>query len=80
MQDKNNSTQTAWSDKEESLSTLYNRAFEEYGTHALWNMKRFDNPSPGDVRATARQLRIEGDLDARRLAERMEEALLHADI
>ena len=54
--------------------SLYNRAFEEYRAHALWHMRRFDEPTAEDAFAVARTLRIEGDLAARRLAEQMEQA------
>jgi hypothetical protein len=51
---------------------LYNRAFAEFGTSALWNLRQLKDPTPRDALAAARQLRVEGDLDARRLAERLE--------
>jgi len=54
--------------------SLYNRAFEEYRAHALWHMRRFDEPTAEDALAVARTLRIEGDLSARRLAEQIEQA------
>jgi len=54
--------------------SLYKRAFAEYRAQALWNMRSFDNPTPGDALAVARALRIEGDLAARRLAEQIEQA------
>ena len=53
---------------------LYKRAFAEYGVHALWNLRAFDDPTPGDALVVARALRIEGDLVARRLAEQIEQA------
>ena len=55
--------------------SLYKRAFAEYRVHALWNMRSFDEPTPGDALAVARALRIEGDLPARRLAEQIEQAV-----
>jgi hypothetical protein len=54
--------------------SLYERAFKEFGAHALWNLRRFDEPSLEDALVVARALRIEGDLTARRLAEGIEEA------
>jgi len=54
--------------------TLYRRAFAEYGTHALWNLRAFETPSYEDALVVARALRIEGDLVARRLAEQIEQA------
>jgi hypothetical protein len=53
---------------------LYRLAFSRFGTRALWNLRQLPDPTPRDALATARQLRIEGDLDARRLAERLEKS------
>lgn len=64
---------------ETELARLYLSAFEEFGTRALWNMKMLAAPTADDVLATARQLRREGDLAARQLAEQMEKAL-HAHL
>ncbi len=54
--------------------SLYRRAFAEYGTRALWNKRRLDAPMPEDALVIARALRIEGDREARRLAEQIEQA------
>jgi hypothetical protein len=54
--------------------SLYRRAFEQYGTHALWNKRLLDEPAPDDALVVARALRIEGDREARRLAEQIEQA------
>lgn len=54
--------------------SLYKQAFADYRAMALWNMRFFENPTPGDALAVARALRIEGDLAARRLAEQIEQA------
>ena len=51
---------------------LYRQAFVEFGTRALWNMQELRHPTPKDAITIARMLRIEGDLHARRLAERLE--------
>jgi hypothetical protein len=59
------------------LRALYARAFDEFGARALWNMRRFDEPAADGVLAMTRQLRIEGNLAARLLAEEIE-ALIHA--
>ena len=59
--------------------TLYRRAFAEYGTHALWNLRSLETPSCEDALVVARALRIEGDLVARRLAEEIEQAC-HATV
>jgi len=55
-----------------AIKPLYRRAFDEFGTRALWNLRRFDDPRLDDALAAARQLRIEGNLAARRLAEEIE--------
>jgi len=51
---------------------LYRRAFAEYGAHALWNMRSFENPAPEDALAITRALRIHGGMGGRRLAEQIE--------
>jgi len=56
------------------FATLYRRAFTEYGTRALWNKRLLDAPDPEDALVVARALRIEGDREARRLAELIEQA------
>jgi hypothetical protein len=71
MHDRDKTRETLAPDCER-LRSLYARAFDEYGTRALWNMQRFDEPAPGDVLAMTRQLRIEGNLAARLLAEEIE--------
>jgi len=58
----------------EDFVTLYRRAFAEYGTRALWNKRPLETPAPEDALVVARALRIEGDREARRLAERIEQA------
>jgi hypothetical protein len=58
----------------EDFASLYRRAFTQYGTWALWNMRSFEIPTPEDALVVARALRIEGDLNARRLAEQIEQA------
>jgi hypothetical protein len=57
-----------------SFLTLYRRAFAEYGTRALWNKRLLEAPTPEDALVVARALRIEGDREARRLAEQIEQA------
>lgn len=58
----------------ENFVTLYRRAFTEYGVRALWNKRMIENPAPEDALVVARALRIEGDLNARHLAEQIEQA------
>jgi hypothetical protein len=53
---------------------LYRRAFARHGARALWNIREFEDPTVEQVLAITRQLRTEGDMDARRLAEEIEEA------
>jgi hypothetical protein len=53
---------------------LYRRAFEEFGSRALWNVRKLEDPNPQDAMVIARYLRIEGNLAARRMAERIERA------
>jgi hypothetical protein len=56
------------------FASLYRRAFAEYGTHALWNKRALEAPTPEDALVIARALRIEGNREARHLAERIERA------
>jgi hypothetical protein len=60
------------------IERLYRQAFDEFGAIALWNVRRLDNPTPRDALAMTRQLRVEGNMAARRLAERLEK-LCRAD-
>jgi hypothetical protein len=53
---------------------LYRRAFKEFGTRALWNKRLLEDPTPEDALVIARALRIEGNLEARILAEQIEQA------
>jgi hypothetical protein len=53
---------------------LYRRAFEEFGAAALWSSKPAPDPTPADALAITYSLRVEGDLQARRLAEQIEQA------
>jgi hypothetical protein len=41
---------------------------------ALWNVREFEHPTVKQALAITRQLRTEGDMHARRLAEQIEEA------
>ena len=56
----------------EDFASLYRRAFARYGARALWNRRELETPTPADALVVARALRIEGDREARRLAERIE--------
>ncbi|HYW48794.1 MAG TPA: hypothetical protein VE959_38370 [Bryobacteraceae bacterium] len=58
----------------EDFVSLYRRAFTEYGTRALWNKRLIEEPTPDDALVVARALRVEGNREARRLAEQIERA------
>jgi hypothetical protein len=59
--------------REETVG-LYRRAFTEFGSRALWNIRQYEDPTPEQMLAITRQLRTEGDTHARRLAEQIEQA------
>ena len=56
----------------EDFSILYRRAFTEYGTRALCNMRPVDDPTPADALAITKALRTHGSMEGRRLAEQIE--------
>jgi hypothetical protein len=60
--------------RSEDLAMLYHRAFAEYGARALWNRRQLEAPTPADALVVARVLRTEGNREARRLAEQIEQA------
>jgi hypothetical protein len=60
--------------KPADFASLYQRAFEEFGASALWSSQAVPNPTPADALAITDNLRVEGDLKARRLAEQIEQA------
>jgi hypothetical protein len=51
---------------------LYRRAFSEYGTQALWNMRPLNQPTRADALAITKALRTHGGMNGRRLAEQIE--------
>jgi hypothetical protein len=51
--------------RESVPSSLYRRAFAEYGTRALWNKHALEAPTLEDALVIARALRIEGNREAR---------------
>ena len=53
---------------------LYRRAFAEFGALALWSSTPVSDPTPADALAITHSLRVEGNLQARRLAEQIEQA------
>ncbi|MGC2660952.1 MAG: hypothetical protein WA324_23610 [Bryobacteraceae bacterium] len=54
--------------------SLYRRAFEEFGASALWSSRPVPEPTAEDVLAITNSLRVEGNVEARRLAEKIEKA------
>jgi hypothetical protein len=56
------------------FASLYRRAFQEFGASALWSSRAVPDPTPADALAITYTLRLEGDLQARRLAEQIEQA------
>lgn len=58
----------------DDFAALYRRAFATYKTRALWNKRVLENPTIEDALVVARALRIEGDREARQLAEQIEQA------
>lgn len=62
-------------DKQERLdeiARLYRQAFAEYGPVALWSSRPVANPTPEAALAITYSLRFEGNMDSRRLAEKIE--------
>jgi hypothetical protein len=51
------------------FESVYHPAFSDYKLRALWNVRELEHPSPEEALTIARNLRVEGDLSARRLAE-----------
>lgn len=58
----------------DNFANLYRRAFAQYGAQALWNKRMLEEPTQEDALVIARSLRIEGDREARKLAEQIEKA------
>jgi hypothetical protein len=58
----------------DDFAALYRRAFEEFGVSALWSSRPVPDPTPADALAITHSLRVEGNLQARRLAEQIEQA------
>jgi hypothetical protein len=58
----------------DDFASLYRRAFKQYGARALWSTRLLETPTPEDALVVARALRIEGNRDARYLAEQIEQA------
>jgi hypothetical protein len=58
----------------DDFASLYRRAFKEYGASALWSSRPVPEPRPEDALAITWSLHVEGDLNARHLAEQIEKA------
>ncbi len=65
-------------ERRNEIGRLYRQAFAEYGAIALWSSRPVPDPTAGDALAITRSLRVEGDMNARRLAERIEHLCRHA--
>ncbi|MCG6551311.1 MAG: hypothetical protein L7F77_03210 [Candidatus Magnetominusculus sp. LBB02] len=66
-------------DQLKDIETLYRMAFEKYGAIALWHSRPVPNPTRDDALAITQSLRVEGDLEARKLAEQIEKACRAVD-
>ena len=53
---------------------LYDLAFQQYTIRALWSWRHVEHPTIAQALAVAGSLRAEGDLLARALAARIEDA------
>jgi hypothetical protein len=60
------------------FESLYHRAFADFRLRALWNVRELEHPSAEEALIITRNLRVEGDLSARQLAEELERACLAA--
>src|ERR1017187_2658607 len=58
----------------DDFASLYRRAFQQHGARALWSTRLLEVPTPEDALVVARALRVEGNRDARVLAEQIEQA------
>ncbi len=58
----------------DAVACLYRQAFEDYGRRALWNRKPSGHPTIAQALVIAEALRHEGDMSARPLALRIEDA------
>lgn len=58
--------------RQEEITRLYRQAFAEFGNVALWSSRPVVAPGPEDALAITESLRVEGNLQARQLAEKIE--------
>ncbi len=56
------------------FARLYRQAFTVYGARALWNKRFLEEPTKEDTLVVAHALRVEGNREARQLAEQIERA------
>ncbi|HEX4765260.1 MAG TPA: hypothetical protein VH414_03190 [Lichenihabitans sp.] len=56
------------------FAELYHQAFRRHRALALWNLRKLDDPTVAEALAITRQLRAEGDMASRHLAEAIEQA------
>jgi hypothetical protein len=56
----------------EDVVRLYRQAFAEFGPRALWSSRQLEHPTVATALSITESLRVEGNLEARRLAERIE--------
>jgi hypothetical protein len=56
------------------IQALYREAFRRFRAIALYNLQEQRHPSPEAALIVARALRYEGNLEARKLAEKIEKA------
>lgn len=63
----------------EDWRELYAEAFRRFGPAALWNHRQHLDPTPIQALGAGYSLRQEGDMEARRLAERLERAVHGSD-
>jgi hypothetical protein len=54
------------------VARLYHRAFADFGTRTLWNLRQLDQPTIAQALGVADSLRTEGNLAARALAMEIE--------
>ena len=58
----------------DEIARLYQRAFREFGTQALWSRRPSERPTIAQALVIAEGLRHEGNLQSRALAAEIEQA------
>lgn len=56
----------------QDVERLYHEAFATFGARALWSSQELEHPTVAAALSITESLRVEGTMDARRLAERIE--------